>query len=53
MGASHNGEDFKGKKPELNKDDLKKGRIFQATRVVIWLIGNSDYSNVREPGKTF
>jgi hypothetical protein len=29
------------------------GHIFQTTRVVIWLIGNSDYSNVRKPGKTF
>ena len=29
------------------------GQIFQTTRVVIWLIGNSDYSSVRKPGKTY
>ena len=53
MGAAQGGNVYKGKKPELDEDELQMGQIFQTTRVVIWLIGNSDYSSVRKPGKKY
>jgi hypothetical protein len=42
---------FDGVKPVIDKEDLDKGRYFEPTVAIAWLIGNSFYDKVRAAGK--
>ena len=38
---------WQGKKPTMDLEELEEGRIFEPTETVAWILGNSDYSEVR------
>ena len=39
---------WQGKKPTMDLEELEEGRIFEPTETVAWILGNSDYSEVRQ-----